>query len=205
MLILSHWRAAMRICREVVRLDPASATARSNLGLSLEEAGREEPAEAEYRAAIQGRPQAEAGHFHLVNLLRKRGRLEEAISEYQAALAINPDSLGAQLNLGLSFEARGAKQWAIVHYRKAVHLQPDSAKAHCWLGTVGMVPEAIKELRQAVRLAPHDAVQHGLLGLTLIGDGCCLDGFGELGRAILLRPWNPCSGRLSVSACCWHS
>ena len=68
----------MNANKKAVALSPRDVEARSNLGITLQELGRLDEAEANHRHAISLQPDYAAAHSNLGVTLQKLGRLEEA-------------------------------------------------------------------------------------------------------------------------------
>jgi len=56
------------------------------------------------------------------------------------------------------------------------------------LAMVGRLPEAIEQLREALRLNPNSAENHNNLGLTLLASGKARESIPEFEAALRLKP-----------------
>ena len=93
---------AIALLSRAVRLDPANASAQSNLGLVL--AGRErfdEAAAAFHQSAAALRPDLADAHNNLGNIRKSQGRSNDAISSYKRAIELRSGLLDAWFNLGI--------------------------------------------------------------------------------------------------------
>ena len=155
--------------RKIIESNPDFAMAHNNLGLLLDDMGRKEDAEAEYRDALRINPDDAEAHDNLGNLLDNMGRKEDAEAEYRDALRINPDFAGAHNNLGILLYAMGRKEDAEAEYREALRINPNGAEAHNNLGlllyAMGRKEDAGAEYREALRINPNDAEAHANLGI----------------------------------------
>ena len=70
--------------------------------LSLEEQGKNAPAEAKWKKILKAQPGDPEPMAHLGLLEARQGRYKEAVPYYRKALAINPNVPGLRLNLGLA-------------------------------------------------------------------------------------------------------
>jgi tetratricopeptide (TPR) repeat protein len=88
---------------ECLSINPDDAKAHYNLGLLLQELGRNEEAEREYREAIRSNPDLAEAHSNLGVLLKELERKEEAETEYKEAIRSDPDYAEAHGNLGILY------------------------------------------------------------------------------------------------------
>jgi tetratricopeptide (TPR) repeat protein len=88
-------------------LYPANAAYYSNLGTSLQAAGRLDEAVSVYRRAIQLNPLLAGAHNNLGNALKTLGALDEAIGSYQRAIELAADFAEAYNNLGTAWKEQG--------------------------------------------------------------------------------------------------
>src|SRR5262249_36528877 len=91
---------AMPYFQAAIRLHPAHAEARSNLGLALRELGRFDEAIACFEELIRLNPNHVAGHDNLAHTLGHQGKYDVALARFRAALHIAPNS--TRLLAGLS-------------------------------------------------------------------------------------------------------
>jgi serine/threonine-protein kinase len=124
---------------------------------------------------------------------------DDAIAAFQRALAVDPHFVMAVTSLSEAYllryqETRDAA-WlstATQTAEQALTLDATDASAHVALAKVqhqiGLIDEAIRELRLAVQLVPDSDDAHRLLGRYLAENGKTGEGILELERAISLRP-----------------
>lgn len=111
---------ARELYERVVELEPRHAEARVNLGRLQHEAGELDAAEAQYRRALELKPDPTA-FFNLGILLEDRGRFPESIRAYESALALDAGLADAHFNLANLLERLGDPRGALRHlhaYRK---------------------------------------------------------------------------------------
>ena len=99
-------------------------------GSVLAEKGDLDAAIAEFRQAVQQKPDDVDAHYNLGIALHSKGDLEGAISEFREAIRLKPDFTRAHINLGNTLDDKGDRDGAIAEYRKALLLKPDDADAH---------------------------------------------------------------------------
>ena len=165
------WENGIVLWEDTVRKNPGSTTARYNLGVALQQAGRLEEAIEAYRAALDIDPDDPLVLNNLGIALRLQGRLNEAIEQYRAALRVAPNFARAHTNLGEALQQQGRVEEAMEAYRESIHIQPDFAGAHYNLGVAlrsqGRVREAMKHYRAAIAHDPKSAEAHLNLGEAL--------------------------------------
>jgi tetratricopeptide (TPR) repeat protein len=175
---------------EACRSDPAQG--RFSNGNELFEKGDFDGAIAEYRRALEFKPDEAIFHNNLANALSRKGDLDGAILEYRRAIELKADFAGAHSDLGDALRRKGDMDGAESEFRRAVELQPRNATAHSNLGGFlahkGDLDGAIAEFRLALELQPNLAEAHSNLGkaFRLKGD---LDAAAAAYRAALdLKP-----------------
>jgi Flp pilus assembly protein TadD len=146
---------------------------------------------AEYRRALELKPDNANVHNNLGIALITRRDLDGAIAAYRRALELEPDYPEAHNNLGNALCNRGDLDGAVAAYRRALELRPDYANAHNNLGVAlserGDLVGAIAEFRRAVELRP-DAGPHANLGDALKARGDLVGALAEYRRALELKP-----------------
>ena len=86
--------------------------------------GQPGPAEAQFRVALETRPEDANLHNDLGRALQRQGRLEEAAAEHAIAIELRPDFKEAMINLaGVLFQT-GDVEGAVREANRAVELDP---------------------------------------------------------------------------------
>lgn len=156
----SDWQSGVRLFGSNVRQFPAAYRSRYNLALSLQDVGRYEEAEQEYRAALAVRPDLHIAQYNRGTCLKALGRLDEAESAYQAALSLAPRDTRPMLSLGHLAYRRGRVQAAAGWYRRAVETVPADPEPHRLLGKIAFEAGRLKE-------ADHEFAEYERLGGAL--------------------------------------
>ena len=182
----------VKITRKIIELYPELATAHYNLGNLLDDFGRKEDAETEYREAIRIKPDYAEAHYNLGLLLNNVGRKEDAETEWREAIKIKPDDTEAHNNLGNLLKDLERYEDAETEYREAIRINHDYAAAHNNLGVllndVGRKEDAETEYREAIRIKPDYAEAHYNLGNLLDDLGRKEDAETEYREAIRIKP-----------------
>ena len=95
------WSSPVRLAGEAVAMSPDHWMPRLLLGEALRTSGRCDEAIAEYRKAIELRPQVEFGYTKLAACLIGAGRFDEAATAFEQLDAINPLSPQSTTGMGL--------------------------------------------------------------------------------------------------------
>lgn len=164
----------------------------NNLGAIFQALGRAEPAEAEFRKAIELQPELAEAHTNLGALLQVGGRLDAAEACYREAIAADPAFFAAHNNLGTLLRSQGRLDEAREIARRAVDLDPGSAKAHNNLGIIlheqKQFMAAFECFKQAVSIDSTYAEAFNNMG-SLFRDENRLDGaVASFEKAIALDP-----------------
>jgi predicted O-linked N-acetylglucosamine transferase (SPINDLY family) len=122
----------IRHLTRAVRLEPRSASARSNLGKAQLLAGKPTEALASFRAGLVIAPTATPLLCGCGNALGALGALAEAAEMYARALGVDPNCVEAHDNLGRLRARQGRWGDAATSLQRAVAL--DAANAEAWLG-----------------------------------------------------------------------
>jgi predicted O-linked N-acetylglucosamine transferase (SPINDLY family) len=162
------------------------------LGITLQELGRLEDAEASCKKAIELKPNYAEAHYNLGITLHQLGRLEDAEASYEKAIAIKPDFAEAHNNLGITLQELGRLEDAEASYEKAIAIKPDVAEAHYNLGNtlkkLGRLEDAKTSYNKAIALKPNYVDAHYNLGITLQELGRLEDAEASYEKAIALKP-----------------
>lgn len=167
---------AKAAAERALAIDPALAEARTSLGrvkwvYEWDWAG----AEAEFRRAIELRPNYAAAHDWYGTLLVQRGEFDRALAELRRAQEADPLSPVVQVHLGWAYFYAGRYDQAVEQYRKVLELEPNYAWARYHLGLAfeqkGMFAEAVAELSRAASLASGRTEYLGGLGHAYAAGG----------------------------------
>jgi tetratricopeptide (TPR) repeat protein len=118
----------------------------------------------------------------------------QAIHHFQHAIEINPRMARAYDNLGLCYYYQNENDLAVTNYEKAIELERGSDHPSPWpflnlaitQQFVNRLPDAEKNLREAIRLDPGFAKAHFQLGTVLEDRGQLEDALGEMRQAAQL-------------------
>ena len=172
-----------------------------DFGLQLAGKGRLGDAVAQYRRALEVKPDNDEALSNLGGLLAIGGQVDEAIVCIRKALEIKPDNVQALSDLGGLLAGRDRVDEAMSCFRKAVEIKPDYAKAHynlgCALAGRGQIDEAIVHIRKALETMPNDADSHNVLGNLLGGQSD--EAIMHLRKVVEMKP-DLVSARLSLGA-----
>jgi tetratricopeptide (TPR) repeat protein len=156
---LSHFQV-------VTRLQPLSSTARYNVGVALEAAGRTADAAAQYEATLQLDPAYSLAHNNLGSLRFAEGRLDEARRHYEAAVASGPDNAEAHNNLCAVSLGAGDTRVAIPECERAVRLRPTYPEAHFNLARAYASAGRFDDAIRAATTADEQAIAAGKTALS---------------------------------------
>ncbi len=189
---LGYWKDSETLFRHALSVTRDNWQAHFNLGVALNESGRDSEAIVEYRRALRIRPWYVEAHNNLGATLWREGDAQGAIAHWQEALRIRPELAEAHKNLGFALRQQGRMREAIEHYRQALQAQPNDAQAHNGLGSALMrldrVSEAIEHFERTVQIQPSFAEARNNLGAALVKVGRIADGIEQLEQALRLRP-----------------
>ncbi len=99
--------------------------AHNNLGIILKRQGLYDEAIAEYKKAIELRPDYDSPYFNLGLLYLEQGHYEEAADCFNGALRINPDFVKAHNRIGDAYMKMGRGEEAMFHWERSLELDPD--------------------------------------------------------------------------------
>ena len=189
---VGYWHDSESLFRHELATAKDNADSRDNLGLALQDEGKNSEAETQYRRALQLDPNDVAGCDDLAMLLKDEKRLSEAERLLIKALEIQPENPDTLNDLGLVLENEGNIQDAIGRFSTALISDPNNVKAHNNLGMAlayaGRTEEAEKELETAVRLDPSNGEALNNLGLALSQMGRHEDAMQYIRQSIVLKP-----------------
>ncbi len=182
-LLRGELKTAERLYESLRAKDGESAVALYGLGRVASARKEFKDAARLYEAALAIQPEATEIHQQLGLAYREMGRMDEArdlLSRGSTTRLSYVDPLVSSLEtdfskgsvyLGLVAASRGQHAEAAKYYRQAMESEPDNPVYRQALAQeltkTGEFDEAIRQHREAVRLAPEDAMARVLLGSTL--------------------------------------
>jgi tetratricopeptide (TPR) repeat protein len=136
------WTDDLRLQSSAVRVDPASAAARYNLGLVLLEKGDADGARREWETALSVDPRHVGAMSQLGVWHAARGDLEAARTYFSGVLDVSPADVEASFNMGLLLERLGRPEEAMRQYEAFLGLDPVD-----YPELIGRVKERVTSLR----------------------------------------------------------
>ncbi len=168
-----------RAAGELATKAPNSYQAHELDAEALEEQGKWDEAEAQYRTILQQNPTMPGIHFRIGRLILSRPPTattpQDARVEFEAELKIDPGNAGAEYVLGEL--AAGDQNWAeaIPHFSRAVKLDPTFTDALRGLGMAynsnQQFDQAVAPLESYVRFVPDDPAGHYQLAIAYARTG----------------------------------
>lgn len=196
---------ALALYEQVPEDSPLRASTEIQIGLSLEQAGRGEEAEAWLRRIKDKRPGDIDAVTALGNIFHSRKEFAKAAEAFTRAieLAGTPDRSRWSLFYYRGIAHERTKQWpkAEADFKRALELIPEGLSreralvlnylGYSWVDQHMNLEEAFQMLRKAVELQPRDGYIIDSLGWAYYRLGRYEDAVRELERAIELRPADP--------------
>lgn len=129
-------------------------------GKTAAQAGRYADAAAEFRRALEAKPESVEARVNLGAVLALSGDREGAVGQFREVLRVEPGNVTAHFNLGsLLLEGEAASE-AIPHLEAAALSRPQDAEARRLLARAlrdaGRSQEALEQYAKALELAPGD-------------------------------------------------
>jgi protein O-mannosyl-transferase len=186
-----YWHDSATLYLHAIDVTEHNWVAHTNLAVVLAGQGNIDGAIAEYREALQIKPDYAEAQRHLAFHLANQGHTEEAIEHLNEALRIQPDP-EAHNNLGGLLARQGKVGEAIHHYEEALKLDPTYVEAHFnlafFLSREGHPKESLEHYSEAVRIKPDYADARLNLGNLLIALARTDEGIAQYA---LLARYNP--------------
>lgn len=113
-----------------VKKSPGNYEALYDLGMACEKLEDKAAAEHAYRAALEAKPDLDKAAAELSALLIDGGRTDEAMAVARAGLAKHPGSAALHENLGVALAAKGEQEVALRELEQAIQIAPDQAMFH---------------------------------------------------------------------------
>ena len=179
--------------RDTAAKNPRSVIAHTNLGWDLYIHGRTDDAIAQYRAALEIEPSMPETNMDLGLAYAKNGRDIDAMTQYLKALKYNPQYVATYLYIGDLLLSRGRNREAAAAYASVLWLNPNLpaatySNAGYALAALGDYPQAIRHLREAIRIDPSFVEAHVRLGDAFAVVGRKAEALAEYRTALKLDP-----------------
>jgi tetratricopeptide (TPR) repeat protein len=142
-----------------VRLNPASAAARTNLAATLSHSGNSKRAGEQFRKALELEPHDYDANHNLGEFYIQAGKVADAVPFLEEAQRVNPSSYDNGYNLALAYLLMGrlgeARQMA-----QSIIRQKNSGELHNLLGQIdekdGKFVDAVNEYETAAHMDPNE-------------------------------------------------
>ena len=156
---------------------PASARAHYNYGAVLQQLGRFDEAEKEYRATLQIDPSYMKVYVNMASLLMSKSKLDEAKKYYDRAIQLDPSSGEVHAGYAYLLERLGRADEARAEYENAIRVTPKKSAARlfytygAFLDKRGELNAAIAQYQSALEVDPNLADAHSELATALLTKG----------------------------------
>jgi tetratricopeptide (TPR) repeat protein len=188
----THWRNSKALWSHTVACTSANPMAHHSLGNALMAEGKVDEAIAQYKQAIQFKPDYVRALNNLGVALSSQGRLAEAIPHFQRVVQLRPQYANARFNLAVSLATQGLLPEAVQHFERLLQLQPDSPEVHYHLAvglvTLGNLADAISHFERALQLKPDRPEAHKYMGVALASQGKLSEAIEHYQQALKLSP-----------------
>jgi tetratricopeptide (TPR) repeat protein len=163
-----QYQCVLDAYHEILTLNAESAEADMLAGEAEDELKNYNGAIDEFRAAVKADPKEPDVHFGLGYLLWGRKQYAEAASEFQAELANNPNHVQAMIYLGDAQMQLNHPEAAMPILENSLRIDAGRELAHLDLGILyadaDRQDDALRQFKEAARLAPEDVNAHWRLG-----------------------------------------
>ena len=179
---------------KAIKYDPAYAEAYNNLGILLEGRGAKSEAEAAYKKAVELDPKMVMAFLNLGTLQYEAKKLAEAEQSLTQGLSLIGASGPATTTGATTPTPSGetVKNTAQPALTGAMSAEEQAAQFHFLLGMtragLGKHAEAVKDLRQSLKLRPANALAHHFLAMSLTETGDNENAIAEFREAVRINP-----------------
>jgi len=163
-----QYQCVLDTYHEILTLNAESAEADMLAGEAQDELKNHAGAIEQFRAAVKADPKEPDVHFGLGYLLWGQKLYPDAASEFQAELKNNPKHVQAMIYLADTQMQMNHPEAAEPLLKDALHIDAGRELAHLDLGIMyadaDRKDDALREMKEAARLAPDDVTVHWRLG-----------------------------------------
>lgn len=166
-----QYQCVLDTYHEILTLNAESAEADMLAGEAQDELKDHIGAIEQFRAAVKADPKEPDVHFGLGYLLWGQKRYPEAAGEFQAELNNNPNHVQSMIYLADTKMQMNHPEIAEPLLEKAIRIDAGRELAHLDLGILyadaGRKDDALREMKEAAKVAPEDVTVHWRLGRLL--------------------------------------
>ena len=181
----------VRLCEEVLRVEPGHPGALEVGGIAEYTAGRWGNAEALLRRATAAAPDSPEAWGHLGQTRRNLGRSGEALGAFGRASRLRPEAPEYRVAVGNALSDLGRHAEAADVFEGVTHLTPEEPRLWVLLGNARYVlqhvTQAERAYRRALELVPDDLRVRNQLGNLLVRTGRVEEGLALFIRSHELR------------------
>lgn len=161
-----YWKDSFTLFSHAVAVTEQNAVAENNLGIALNEMGKQKDAIAHFRLAWAADQGYDEVAVNLGNALVRLGDCREAVPWYQRASLLRPERALTQANLAAAWHCLKDPMQALDAMARAVMLAPEEANFRQGMGILlaeqGRYAEAEAALQKALALQPGNERTAGL-------------------------------------------
>ena len=157
-----------------IKSNPSAWIAHNNLGVYLDQAGREAEALAHLEKSLEIRPDLPEVHYNLAGYYGRKGNRAKAAEHLEQALSLETSKDDVHYQLGLLLLEKGRKQEALVRFLKAAKANPSHAQALYEAGALFSEAgdrRALYYFQKALAIKPTMAQAHHGIGRVLAASG----------------------------------
>ncbi|MGH8047118.1 MAG: tetratricopeptide repeat protein [Chthoniobacterales bacterium] len=189
------WRTSTALWQYALAHSRDNAVAHYSLGDVYVHEGKPDEAAAEFRRALEIKPNYPFALNALGNVLMSQGNYEESSALFRRAIELQPDYAAAYSNYGNLLVTLQRPTEAIEYLRLAAKFSPILAEARSNWGNalvmLGRADEAIALYHEAVAINPQYASAYANLGNVLGSLGRTAEAVEALQKAVEIRPQDP--------------
>jgi tetratricopeptide (TPR) repeat protein len=178
--------------RKAIKSDPAYAEAYNNLGILLEARGAKSEAEEAYKKATELDPKMVMAFLNLGTLQYEAKKLAEAEQSLTQGLSLVEANKPATTTGATTPAPSGETVKNTPAPTGKMSPEDQAAQFYYLLGMarsgLGKHAEAIKDLRESLKLRPANALAHHFLAMSLTGSGDDENAITEFREAVRLNP-----------------
>jgi cytochrome c-type biogenesis protein CcmH/NrfG len=151
----SHWKNSETLWTHTLAVTSRNDIAHHNLGEIFSQRGELQEAVANFREAIEIRPENAKAHASLATALMREGNTNEAFLHWQESLRLEPGNVNARDNLGVALALQGRTREAMAQWEQSLKYDGDDGSAQnklAWVLATAPDP-SLRDGDRAVQLA----------------------------------------------------